>query len=361
MGPRRLIALATALAAATLATACQPVLNVLALPTGPASAPVPVCQQLATAPSNSTVVIPAGDHAVGDCLINGAGRTSVTVQAQYTLNGPVSRLVGMFQCTDCNGWAFDGIHVLGDAPDPVDPAFTVRMVRGNSWRWTNCNVSNAQGPDGKPYGVRGLFATTGELRNFRIDHCTFHSNGTSRPTVSTNNYDHLLYLKDSTYRTGGIVGPGNVFHSNSWGAPVKLGFGLSQGAPVGINGVTFTGNRLYNNVSPDGICGVLVAGRSPNTTLTGNTIDCTASPTTHTRSALAIRSWVAGDKVTLTDNTVSGAHNAGATTGCGTPVAGAYDNTVTVSSHWPLADSWQVHPSGCSTNGIVTSRNTTTR
>jgi hypothetical protein len=124
--------------------------------------------------------------------------------------------------------------------------------------------------------------------------------------------------------------------------------------------VTVTGNWLYNNISPDGLCGILVAGKSPDAVVTGNDVDCTAEPATSTRSPLAVRQWSIGDKVTFSNNTLTGAQNAGIATACGTPVSGPYDNSVSVISQLPSTTTWQVRAAACSFNGITTSGNTST-
>lgn len=343
-----------------LATACipEPISPLVPLPQeAPLQDQAPLadfdaCASLRTAAAGSTVVIPSGSWDIGECLVDGSSRPGVTVR------GTGATLSGRLQCTGCDRWVFDRVTVVGAAP-AADPAYVVRMRGGTGWAWTGCDISNGTDANGTRYGVRGLFTTTDAVRDWRLQGCHIHDNGNSRPGVESNNYDHLLYLNgyNWTSSSNGLVAD-STFSNNRYGAPVKIGFGLSNGAPTGIPGVTFTRNRMVNNSSPDGICGVNVAGNSPWTTVSGNTIDCTALPLERTRTAVALRSWVSGNRVTITNNTITGAHNAGRTTACGAAVSGAYDNAITVQSHLPLQGSWQVRVSSCSWNGISSSANT---
>ena len=66
-------------------------------------------------------------------------------------------------------------------------------------------------------------------------------------------------------------------------------------------------NTIRGNTSPDGNCGVLVAGDSPWTVVSGNTIDCTLTPVESTTSAISLRHWPSGTQVRIERNTVIGA------------------------------------------------------
>jgi len=321
------------------------------------------CAALRTATPGSTVVVPSGSWSIGDCRIDGRGRAAVTVRSESgsTTDRP-STLVGALRCSDCDGWRFDGIAVQG-AGTLVDPAYVVSMARGDGWRWTNCDLSNGVDATGRRLGVRGVFNVWEAARNWQVDSCRVHSNGSSRPGVSSNNWDHLVYINgfQSTTSANAQIGPNNVFENNRWGAPVKVGFGVSStNAPVGVRGVRVTGNTLRSNSSPDGNCGVLVAGDSPWTVVSGNTIDCTLTPVESTTSAISLRHWPSGSQVRIERNTVIGARNAGLPNACGAVASsGGYDHTVTV-RQW-LTGWWFTVPADtCSWNGLTISGNTTT-
>ena len=320
------------------------------------------CAALRTAAPGSTVVVPSGSWSIGDCRIDGRGRAAVTVRSESgsTTDQP-STLVGALRCADCDGWRFDGIAVRG-AGTLVDPAYVVSMARGDGWRWTNCDLSNGVDATGRRLGVRGVFNVWEAARNWQVDSCRIHSNGSSRPGVSSNNWDHLVYINgfQSTTSANAQIGPNNVFENNRWGAPVKVGFGVSStNAPVGVRGVRVTGNTLRSNSSPDGNCGVLVAGDSADTVVSGNRIDCSDQPEESTLSAVAIRDWPAGTTIRVEGNTLVGSRGAGTSTACGSPVNGqAYDRSITV-RQWLTGWWFTVTAGSCGWQGISSVGNVT--
>ena len=336
--------------------------------TPPDSSVVDVCASLQSAAAGGTVTVPAGTWNIGNCVVDGLGRANVTVRSQYQAQptspggttSPTSRLVGSLRCNDCDGWLFDGLVVEGNG-SLVDPTHVVAMARGNGWRWTNCELTNGVDAAGVRYGVRGVFNTWQEIRNWQVDHCWIHANGNTRPTVADNNFDHLVYLNGytSSLASNGRLGPGNVFEDNRSGAPVKVGFGVdASNLPVGVRGVTVEGNTLRNNGSPDGLCGVLVAGNSPDTVVARNTIDCTSTPAETTKTPVALRDWPSGAAVRIESNSMTGALNSGTPTACGSLVAGPYDQTISVKQWLPQA--WfTISVGSCGWQGITSIGNTT--
>ena len=329
-------------------------------PEAPANSTYDACSAFRNAPSGSTVVVPTGTWSIGDCRIDGRGRSGVTVRAESgTSSSRPSTLVGALRCSDCDGWLFDGIAVRG-AGTLADPAYVVSMARGNGWRWTNCDLSNGVDADGRRLGVRGVFNVWEWAQNWQVDGCRIHSNGTSRPEVADNNWDHLIYVNgfQSATSANGQIGPANVFENNRWGAPVKVGYGVSpSNAPVGVRGIRVTGNTIRANSSPDGICGVLVAGDSAETVVADNRIDCTDQPEDATVSAVALRDWPAGTPVRIERNTLTGSRGAGTGTGCGAPVNGqAYDRSITV-RQWLTGWWFTVGASSCGWQGITSTGN----
>ncbi len=337
--------------------------------TPPVSVVFDACAALQNVAAGGTVTVPAGTWTIGNCVVDGSNRANVTVrsqnQAQPTsptgTTTATSKLVGSLRCNDCNGWLFDGLVVEGNG-SLADPTHVVAMARGTGWRWTNCELTNGVNASGVRYGVRGVFNTWQEVRNWQIDHCWIHDNGNTRPTVADNNFDHLVYLNGytSSLASNGRLGPGNVFEGNNSGAPVKVGFGVDgSNMPVGVRGVTVEGNTLRDNSSPDGLCGVLVAGNSPETVVARNTIDCTSTPVEGTKSPVGLRDWPNGATVRIESNTMSGALNSGAPTACGSLAAGPYDQTISVKQWLPQA--WITIGAGsCGWQGIISTGNSTT-
>lgn len=338
-------------------------------PASSVTAPFDVCGALQNAATGATVTVPAGTWGIGNCVVDGAGRANVTVRSQYQAQptspggttSPTSKLIGSLRCNDCDGWLFDGLVVEGNG-SLTDPTHVVAMARGTGWRWTNCELTNGVDAAGVRYGVRGVFNTWQEIRNWQVDHCWIHANGNTRPTVTDNNYDHLVYLNGytSSLASNGRLGPGNVFEDNRSGAPVKVGFGVdASNLPVGVRGVTVEGNTLRNNGSPDGLCGVLVAGNAPETVVRGNAIDCTSTPVETTKTPVALRDWPNGATVRIESNTMTGALNSGTPTACGSLVAGPYDQTISVKQWLPQA--WfTVNAGSCGWQGITSIGNVTT-
>jgi hypothetical protein len=327
------------------------------------------CAALQNVAVGGTVTVPAGSWSIGNCVVDGSARADVTVRSQYqaqpTSPGgtttPTSKLVGTLRCNDCDGWLFDGLVVEGNG-SLADPAHVVSMARGDGWRWTNCELTNGLDPSGVRYGARGVFNTWQEVRNWQIDHCWVHDNGNTRPTVADNNFDHLVYLIGYTYSlaSNGRVGPDNVFEGNHSGAPVKVGYGVDgSNMPVGIRGVTVDGNTLRDNSSPEGLCGVLIAGNSPDTTVARNTIDCTSMPVDGTKSPIGLRDWPSGAVVRIEQNAMTGAVNAGMATACGSVVVGPYDQTISVKQWFPQVR-LTISTASCGWQGIAASGNTTT-
>ncbi|MFZ4586129.1 MAG: hypothetical protein ACOYNI_12975 [Acidimicrobiia bacterium] len=332
----------------------------------PVAAPA-VCDQLRTAATGTTVTVPAGDWIIGDCVVSGTGRAGVRVVAVNAAmsSGGVpsatkwSRLIGSLRCNDCDRWTFDGLAVEGDGSGTADPVFVVSMNGGEGWRWSRCDISNGVAPDGTRYGVRGVFNTYGPVKDWQLDACRVHDNGNTRPEVPDNNFDHLVYVNGADVDSNGRIGPNNSFFGNASGAAVKVGYGLDGAAPVGIRGVRVDGNAFRANSSPDGICGVLVAGASADTVVTRNRIDCAGGIDERTASAVALRSWPGGTRVTVTDNRITGTRNAGNVTKCGAFDAGAYDRSISVRVFG--LETWaQVAPSSCAWWGITASGNVAT-
>jgi hypothetical protein len=336
-------------------------------PAAPApSSVIDLCGELRRAPAGSTVVIPTGTWSIGNCVVDGALRSGVTVRSERAAapTGGVaatSTLVGSLRCSDCDGWTFDGLAVRGDG-SLVDPSHVVSMARGRGWTWVRCDLSNGVDERGVTHGVRGVLSTWQEARDWQVSGCRIHDNGSSRPGVEDNNYDHLIYVNGfaSTTSVNGRVGPGNVFEGNRHGAPVKVGYGVdSSNFPVGVRGVRVERNVIRGNTSPDGNCGVLVAGDSPWTVVSDNTIDCTRTPTATTTSAISLRHWPIGSQVRIERNTVVGAGNAGLATACGAVASsGGYDHTVTV-RQWFTGWWFTVTADSCSWSGLTIAGNTT--
>jgi hypothetical protein len=335
-------------------------------PVDPApSSAIDVCGQLRQAPAGSTVVVPTGTWSIGNCVIDGALRSDVTVRSERAAAPTVgvaatSTLVGSLRCSDCDGWTFDGLAVRGDG-SLVDPSHVVSMARGRGWTWVRCDLSNGVDDRGVTHGVRGVLSTWQEARDWQVTECRIHDNGNSRPGVEDNNHDHLIYVNGfaSTTSVNGRVGPGNVFEGNRHGAPVKVGYGVdSSNFPVGVRGVRVERNVIRDNTSPDGNCGVLVAGDSPWTVVSDNTIDCTLTPTEATTSAISLRHWPSGSQVRIERNAVVGAKNAGLASACGSFVtSGGYDHTVTV-RQWLTGWWFTVAADSCSWNGLTLAGNT---
>ena len=330
------------------------------------SSAIDVCDRLRQAPTGGTVVVPTGTWAIGNCVVDGASRAGVTVRSERAAAptagvGATSTLVGSLRCSDCDGWTFDGLAVRGDG-SLVDPSHVVSMARGRGWTWVRCDLSNGVDDRGVTHGVRGVLSTWQDARDWRVTECRIHDNGNSRPGVEDNNYDHLIYVNGfaSTTSVNGQVGPGNVFERNRHGAPVKVGYGVdSSNLPVGVRGVRVEGNTIRDNTSPDGNCGVLVAGDSPWTVVAGNVIDCTLTPIETTTSAISLRHWPSGSQVRIERNTVIGAKNAGLANACGAVASsGGYDHTVTV-RQWLTGWWFTVPADACSWNGLTIAGNTT--
>jgi len=268
---------------------------------------------------------------------------------------PSSTLVGSLRCTDCDGWTFDGLAVRGDGT-LLDPTHVVSMARGRGWRWMNCDLSNGQDDRGVTHGVRGVFSTWQEARDWQITGCHLHDNGSSRPEVADNNWDHLVYINGfaSTTSANGRIGPNNLFEGNRAGAPVKVGYGVdASNLPIGVRGVRVEGNVIRGNTSPDGNCGVLVAGDSPWTVVENNTIDCSLTPEELTVSPISVRHWPSGSQIRIERNTVVGAKDAGVPNACGSTVSSSrYDRTVTV-RQWLTGLWFTVSPGSCSWNGLT--------
>ncbi|MBM3663489.1 MAG: hypothetical protein FJW94_11515, partial [Actinobacteria bacterium] len=334
------------------------------VPSEPPSSQFDACGALQRAASDTTVVLPDGVWSIGDCRVQGGGRSGVTVRSGFP-SSPTGAsgsartppvLVGALACSDCDGWTFDGVSVRGNGA-LADPGYVVNMTRGNGWRWTNCDLSNGVDPSGRRYGVRGVFGTWEAARNWQVDNCRIHSNGSSRPTVPQNNFDHLVYINgfNTAVSANAKLGPGNVFENNRWGAPIKVGFGVSaSNMPVGVRGVRVFDNTLRANSSPDGNCGILVAGDSLGTVLEGNRIDCTDLPDATTLNPILLWAWPAGTTVHIERNTIIGSGGSGVPTSCGARTGStAYDRSILI-QQW-LINWWiTVNSNGCQFQGVTT-------
>ena len=316
------------------------------------------CTAMQTAAADTTVTLPSGTAGIGDCVIDGAGRSGVRVVGA---GAGATRLVGSLRCNDCDGWTFDGLAVVGDGTAVgADPVFVVGMKGGVGWRWTNCDISNGVDGSGVRFAVRGVFNTFGAVRDWQLDNCVVHDNGNTRPTVADNNFDHLVYVNGADLDSNGRIGPGNRFFGNASGSAIKIGFGLQNGLPVGIRGVRFDGNEITRSSSPDGICGVLVAGGSAGTVVSGNRIDCTGGSDDRTRTAIALRDWPAGTAVTIAENRIAGAQYGGNATACGVVGSGSYDRAITVRVYG--SGEWRQMPmTGCAWRGVTSGSNTSVR
>ncbi|MEZ5321932.1 MAG: hypothetical protein R2698_07665 [Microthrixaceae bacterium] len=348
-----------------------------------------VCAQLQQATAGSTFTLDPGTYVLdGDpatageqrCVVSGAARSGVTVRAAST--GTVT-LLGALQCRGCDGWAFDKVGVAGIGADGGEGV--VQMIGGTGWSWTDCSVTQFVGDyvdssgatrtiptRSGSYGLFNVgvawttpsveFAPSGFPKDWRVGDCTITGNGLYAGHDA--NQDHAVYAATSNpwgYSTNGVVEDSRV-GDTAGGSPIKIGFGNSNGSNGGTVGMTVRRTVVSGGHSSDGVCGILVAGKSSHTLLQDNDITCPGDAI-GTRQGIWFGSWPEdGIDAVVDSNRVHGASNPGGNTVCGVPSTPppTPDFAIAGQQHTLLfGDHWLYLPlTGCSTLGITLTNNT---
>ncbi len=203
-----------------------------------------LCRAMRTAHDNDVITIrgsrgrpvnlaeQAWSAPTGFCSFN-AGADGVIVRGE---GDPL--IIGQLSLSNADGWVLDGLSVTPAANASHEPV--VKMLGGNGWRWTNCEIFG-----GSSVATMSIGNWTGKIpTNFRLDHCFIHDNA-GDPGYTDNRSHNLYVFTVDEIPANGIIEDNLIVHSpRGWN--VKIG-GTGLYDHEGSDMITLRRNTLVNN------------------------------------------------------------------------------------------------------------------